>query len=268
MEDTKSVTIIMTSYFLEEVLFRVIDRLIEVTDYPYKLIVGDNLSENSESIRKRLKEYVDEGKIHKTYFFHGNYRGMNVREIFSKEPKSDYTILTDCDAYILEKDDPCWLTTFINTMEKDKQVAGIAFSSINSPTIITSRGGHNTEHVKKVKKLKDSIFCVKDTNKKRSDGECHHNGHFYTLRTSILKGLPSFVDGNIFQKLKRKGYKSYRYDKTSVINLSTIVALDLSEKYDIDITTNKNYLNLRRRSKHHKGNLTEKNYTVYKKRRK
>lgn len=257
----------MTTWFLKDTVFKTIDRLCEVTDYPYKLIVGDNLSENSESIREKLKEYVDAGKIDKLYLFDGNYRGGNVIEIFKKEKLGKYTILTDSDAYILEKDEPCWLTTFVNKLDSDNTVGSIAFSSINSPTKITARGADKSQRVKKVKELKNKTFCKKDS----VDGKCHHNGHFLTLRTSILKKKlvkaggsgDAFVDGNLYGFIKSLGYSLLRYDKTSVLNLSTISSLNLSEKYGVNISYNKKYLKLRKESKHYTSVITEENYTTY-----
>jgi len=257
------VTIIMISFYLEEVLFKTIDRLIEVTKYPYRLVVGDNFSDNSNKIRKKLKEYVDDGKIDKVYFFNKNFKAKNTKFIFNKEPKTKFTVLTDSDAYILNRSTDCWLTDFINKFESNKEIGLISFSSLNSPTQITSTGGDKHERVKKVKKLVNGDFCVKGPNNK-----CHHNGHYMTFKTELLKNLPNkiFTDGAIMSQLKESKNKSLRYDKNSVLNLSTIVSgfKDFNIP-NVDLIENKNYLQIRNKS----GDLTnspdikENDYIIY-----
>jgi len=50
----------MISYYSKDIVERVIDRINEVTKYPFRLIVGDNLSKNSPEIREMLKTKVGE----------------------------------------------------------------------------------------------------------------------------------------------------------------------------------------------------------------
>jgi hypothetical protein len=240
----EDVTIIMVTYYLGDALFKCIDRLIEVTDYPYRLIVAENLSDNSPTIREKLREYVDSGKVDKAYFFNENFLASVTPYIFRKEKKTKYTIITDSDVYITKKDTPCWLTTFVNKLSSEDDLASVAFHSLQHPTLSTASGNHKTKFYIEHRQTFGDDWCYKNI-----DGHCHHNGHFYTFKTDILKQYPGrlFIDGELIMWLRRRGIKSVRYDKTPVLNMSTITS-GLDDEYMslINIPEVKDYIKLRK----------------------
>ena len=215
-----TVNIYLVSYFSEPIVEKVIRRIKEVTIYPHRLIVGDNLSMHSTSIRKKLKELVDEKLIDKLFLYDDNYLSSVPKHMITNDDTSDIIIITDYDAYIENITDPCWLTDYINKFESDKDVLMIQFYASN--------GNLSTNGVPFPRTNND--FCV---SWKKTGEKCKANGHFLALRRTVLdayfKRYPDkpTVDGNLIlfiDELRRKekiDYKKLRYDKSSVLNLST-----------------------------------------------
>ena len=215
-----TVNIYLVSYFSEEIVEKVIRRINEVTIYPYRLIVGDNLSKNSTSVRNKLKSLVDEGLIDKLFLYDDNYISSVPKHMILNDTPSDIVIITDYDAYIEDKTDPCWLTNYVKKLESDKDILMVQFYASNGNL---STGGVPFNRTKEE-------FCISS---KKTGQKCKANGHFLALRRTVLdayfKRYPNkpTVDGNLMifidelRVREKVDYKKLRYDKSSVLNLST-----------------------------------------------
>lgn len=243
--DTNSKTpinIIMISYYSKDIVEKVIDRINEVTKYPFRLIVGDNLSKNSPEIREMLKTKVGEGKVTKAYFYDDNYMTSIFNHMLGLEMNdAKFSIVTDHDAFIITDTD--WLTIFNDTFENDDLVVGMGFRSIN---------GNLSENGKNMDKDVKKKCCVNMV-----DGRCMFNAHYFAFRNDLLKryfktGKP-IVDGELrlftdnIRRSDKKPYKLVRYDEGCVSNLSSdLMGLTKTTEIKSDI----NYKNMRTKVLH------------------
>jgi hypothetical protein len=213
----KQVDIAFMSFYFTDVIFMVVDRLHEVTKHPFRIIVGDNLSENSPVIREKLRSYVEQGKISTAYFFDNNSR-YNRMEMYKNEPKPDYYIGSDQDALIEDNQDGCWLTDYVEMLESDNNVGIAGFSAKNG---WGSRSGQKrTSQRTTVQKWK--MYPPK----RRGGHGLPFNGHLIAIKSEFMDGYRKtgmmWSDGSIQRFLAELGYASARYDKSSVYNVSSI----------------------------------------------
>jgi len=120
----KTVNIFLVSFYFSEITERVIRRIHEVTKYPFKLIVGDNRSVNSDVIVPKLKKLVDEGLTDELFIYGENYVSSIGKHMFYNTEKADITIITDYDSFISDIDEnDCWLTDYVNEFNEDDLMA-------------------------------------------------------------------------------------------------------------------------------------------------
>lgn len=255
--DTTPINIVMISYYSKEIVERVIDRINERTETPFRLIVGDNLSENSPEIREMLRQKVDEGKISRAYFYDDNYMTTILNHMVELEMNdAKFTIITDHDALLSEDVDPKWLDEFKECFNNMDNVAGIGFRSMNGN--LSENGVNKNNDTKKE-------FCIN-----MEDGRCMFNAHYFAFDNTLLKrymnnkrpivdgGLRQFVDE--IRRIDGINYKLIRYDKTPVSNLSSDLC-GVSKTTDLE--TDKKYLNMRRKVLHGKINEEGKGFLNY-----
>ncbi len=217
----KSVNIYMVTYHSLEIIVKTINRLHEVTKYPFRLIVGDNLSEKSDEIRLTLKNMVDQGKIDMLFMYDDNYLASITKHMIIKDSiKSDIIIITDQDAYISKDNNECWLNDYVEAFNNDKKVMMIQYHALNGNLSMNGVGYKKT----------DKKFCVSNVKTKE---KCQSNGHYMALKKeyleSFFKDNPNkpTVDGYLItyiDTLRGKDnidYTKLRYDNNSVINLSS-----------------------------------------------
>ena len=239
----KKVDIHFMSFYFTDVIFMVVDRLHEVTKHPFRIIVGDNLSENSPIIREKLREYVEQEKISTAYFFDNNSR-RNRLAMYKNEPKPDYYVGSDQDALIENNQNGCWLADAIEMLESDNNVGITGISSFNGPI----QGSK--------KKLKDSnsgdwkIFPPNCKKKMKRGYWPPFKGHFVTYNSEFMDKFCQtgrfYADDHIQNLITTSmGYSSARYEKSSVYNLGTIKIGRTVP--GIDIPTDMGYLKPRRR---------------------
>lgn len=231
----KKVDIVFMSFYFTDVIFMVVDRLHEVTKHPFRIVVGDNLSENSPVIREKLRDYVKQGKISTAYFFDNNSR-YNRLAMYKNEPNPDYYVGSDQDALVENNKDGCWLTDSIEMLESDNNVGITGMSSLNGTC---PRPGQT---------LRDTscgdwkIFPpdYRRLNRKSRGDWPPFKGHLMTYKSefmdSFCKGRRFFADDFIQDLITTKlGYASARYEKTSVYNLGTIKVGNKVEGIDIPV---------------------------------
>jgi hypothetical protein len=247
----KQVDIVFMSFYFTDVIFMVVDRLHEVTNHPFRILVGDNLSENSPEIRKKLRSYVEQGKISTAYFFDNNSR-RNRLSMYKNESKPTYYVGSDQDALIEDTQDGCWLTDSIEMLESDNNVGITGLSSLNAP--IVGRGPISTCD----KKFQDTpcpqwkIFPHdhKKLSRKSNGWWPPFKGHLMTYKSEFMDKFCQtgnfFADDHIQDLITTKlGYSSARYEKTSVYNLGTIKVGHPVEGMDIPV--DRGYIKFRRK---------------------
>jgi len=212
------VNIFMTSYYFTDVVFKTIDKLNEYTKYPIRIIVGDNHSVNSEEIKKGLIEYVNDGKIYAAYLYDGNNKTNVSDHMFLNEDESEYSIVTDSDSMIVDDPGECWLTSFIDMLESDKNIGIVGFSSKNNSLHRSIKGNKQDD-------ISSDKFYISKPSEIMT--RIPFQGHYMTLRSNLLRDYytdkSEFTsDGNLQRYLASKGYNSARYDNSSVYNMSSI----------------------------------------------
>lgn len=217
----KSVNIYMVAYHSLEIIETTIRRLHEVTKYPFRLVVGDNLSQNSDEIRGFLKNMVDNGLVDMLFMYDDNYLSSITKHmILNDTNKSDIIIITDQDAFINDKNKGCWLTDYMEAFNDDEKVMMIQFHSLNGNLSMNGVGY----------KISDGKFCKSNNETKE---KCQSNGHFMALKKEYLESFFNVypnkptTDGFLIMymdEIRNKNnidYTKLRYDKNSVINLSS-----------------------------------------------
>ena len=94
-EETKMVEIVMLKFKTPEVEAKAVQKIIENTDYPFKLTVYDN-----------------------------RVNGGNISKIWNKliqESTCDYVCIIDSDAFVPKYEDKCWLTRLMETFESEPE---------------------------------------------------------------------------------------------------------------------------------------------------
>jgi len=123
--DTGRVTIYAVTWNNEQFIEMTVRRIHETTSYPFRLVVSENKSENSPSIREKLISLKEQGLIDKLYLYDGNYVGTSGRYTIEhdepdrlKEHRSFY-VRTDHDAYItsLWEEIPDWLEHYAQVFD-------------------------------------------------------------------------------------------------------------------------------------------------------
>ena len=93
--ETKMVEIIMLKFKTPEVEAKAVQKIIENTNYPFKLTVYDN-----------------------------RINGKNISKIWNKliqESTCDYVLLIDSDAFVPKYEDKCWLTRMMETFKEEPE---------------------------------------------------------------------------------------------------------------------------------------------------
>ena len=248
----KTVNIFLVSFYFPEITEKVIRKLRDVTKYPFKLIVGDNKSINSNIIIPKLKKLTDIGLIDELFIYGENYVSSIAKHMFYNTERADITIITDYDSFInnINKND-CWLTDYVNAFNEDDKVLMIQYHAENGNL---SMGGKSYPKTK-------NKFCVSSLQTKN---KCQANSHFMALKSKTLekyfKTYPNrpTVDGHLIlfidslRNMDGVDYKKLRYDKSSIINLSSKESFKDKEYYKM------------RKAMLHGGNFKNKNMlTLY-----
>ncbi len=216
--DHNYTNIFLISYYFSDVLFDVIDKINKFTKSPYRIIVGDNISINSNVIRKKLREYLNSNKIHAAYLYDDNTKTNIWDHMFEREPMGKYTVLSDGDSLISVDPKECWLTEFINVLENDKSIGIVGYSSKNNSLFRSKDGNASYDTTNKQFHISKPEDVMKDV---------PFQAHFMTLSSSLLKEYFNektlvITDGNLQRYVAKRGYNSARYDKSSVYNASTL----------------------------------------------
>src|SRR5688572_3137887 len=89
------VNIFMVSFGLGDYLVESIRQLYKVTKYPFRLIVADNYSWESDKIQQSHNQMIEDGQVAKAYMYGKNYKLNICKHIFPAEPKTKFTVLVD-----------------------------------------------------------------------------------------------------------------------------------------------------------------------------
>ena len=120
-------------YKHKEMVNRVIEGLLQTIDRDKNIIIAiDNLSSNSDSMRKDLKEHYSKGNIDKCYFMKGNYIFNSMREVVKdvlSKTKLDYIIISDGDV-IPPNLGECWTKRFETYFDEHKDLGEWDFLQI------------------------------------------------------------------------------------------------------------------------------------------
>lgn len=223
----KPISIYLISFYFSDVLFGVIDRIREVTNYPVKIIVGDNYSPSSDEIREKLRQYKSEGKIHAAYFYPKNHGTKVIKHmVYTEQEDSDFVIVSDGDALISPDTDPNWISHFLNILENPK-IGLIGFQPKNESLPIAMQNGKRDSIGFKLNSIDSHI--VFPPKKVLTMGACPIRGHFMTLRTKDLYDYYTHssidhgtYDGKLQRFLATKGYSISKYTGSFTYNLGTI----------------------------------------------
>lgn len=228
----KPINIFLVTFYFTDVIVETIKRIKDITKYPYRLIVGDNKSVNSDEIRVELKKLLNEGYIDKLYFFGENYLGASIRFLYENEEQhSDITILTDCDVYVTETNDRCWLTEYVENYSKNEKLGMLGIYTLNP--------NYRRKKLKQNAHKRDYRSICFDEKK---NGECMCNGHLISIRTKILDSYrkkyktQTFADGYLHGFLRREtNFFSGRLNYIECVNKSTNM---LDDKYYDNLRNN------------------------------
>lgn len=244
----KPISIYLISYYFLDVIFGVIDRIHEVTNYPVKIIVGDNYSQNSSQIRQKLNQYRSQNKIHAAYLYPNNHGTKIIKHmVFTENEKSDFIIVGDGDALISPSVDHNWINHFLSIL-KDPKVGLIGFQSKNESLPIAMSNGKRDSANFKINPV--SLHTLFSPEKVLTMGASPIRGHFMTLRTNDLYEYYEHsaldhgtYDGQLQRFLASRGYSIAKYTKSFTYNLGTIKSGfdcdNLSSIYKPDISYQK-----------------------------
>jgi hypothetical protein len=247
----KAIPIYLLSYYFEDTLFDVIDRLNEITKVPIKIIVGDNFSENSNQIRKKLADYKHQNKIHSSYFYPENHGTKIIKHmVYAEGEKSEYIVIGDGDALINSDSSFCWLSDFLKILN-DPKIGLIAFQSKNeSLPVAMENKKRDSLSFKISSKDSHTTFSAKEVLAMPASPV---RGHFMTLKTASLYEYyqnrvdgDGTYDGGLQRFLASKNYSIAKYTRSFTYNLGTIKAGydcdGLNQKYPVDLK----YKNIRK----------------------
>ncbi len=252
----KPINIILLTYGLHDYFCGMIERIHERTQYPHRVVVGDNKSWGSDAIRTSIRQFIKEGKVSKAYLYGENYKLNSYKHIFDRETKAYLTVMVDGDTYLPDMDE-CWLTKFVGYMDDNHDIAQIGFKG-NVEAIFKD----NPERVATSYYEPARILRFLDTfNRSQvltAQGKVMHgdiarmltpeirercsNLHFALIRTRLLdeyfkKSKRVFSDGGLCQFVLRKrqagGGKllQCRYEAAIAQNMSHLVTAESHPEY-------------------------------------
>lgn len=113
-------------------LEKMMNSLVENTEYPYKIIVVDNAS--NEDTKDYLRYLLRENIVARVFFNKGNIFHYGW-QIGIDATKGDMIVLSDPDI-LVPKVEPCWLTQMVTLMEKYHNIGklGARLSLSNHPS--------------------------------------------------------------------------------------------------------------------------------------
>lgn len=248
----KPIPIYLLSYYFEDVITGVVDRLNEVTKHPIKIIVGDNLSKNSTKIRDKLLKYKQENKIHSAYFYPENHGTKIFKHMINNEcDDSEYLSFGDGDALISEKIKTCWLAEFLEIL-KDSKIGLVGFQSKND-MLIWATQNKKIDSVRFVSSNKEK-YILHSASKVLKMSITPIRGHFITIKKKLLNlyykantRSGGTYDDDLQRFIAKNNYSTAQYTNSFVYNLNTIKSGydcdGLSENYPAD----KSYIPVRKK---------------------
>ncbi len=256
MYPKEPITIIVVVYGLHGFFRQVIKRMRASTEYPHRIVVGENKSWASKEIRRSIREFLSEGLIDRAYLYEDNYM-LNVYEhMFHLEPKAHLTVMTDGDLLLPELD-YCWLTKFVNYFDEMPDMMQLGLK----PDLEEEFAGKNSRHSETYLSKQRMKYRLRSFNANQvlaANGKILHKGeakmlnheirnrcsnlHYGTIRTEFLDDFfansgAMFSDGNMcrFTLQKRKaaggGFAQCRLESAIVKNLSNAVTEQSHPKY-------------------------------------
>ena len=240
-------------YKHKEMVNRVIEGLLQTIDRDKNIIIAiDNLSPNSDSIRKDLKEHYSKGNIDKCYFMKGNYIFNSMREVVKdvlSKTKLDYIIISDGDV-IPPNLGECWTKRFETYFDEHKDLGGMGFSTDLH---------HQTKEELKENAYKydrvcrpSNLRCIKGTVPYYQSG-LHFSEKYNKIDEDVIESLPMFQyymikeniissylqkeptktigDGYISTFMLKNKYRVFRYESTPAKNMTYDSKLLLKDGY-------------------------------------
>jgi len=238
--------IYLTCFHFKEIIFHTIDRIKQTIKYPHRIIVSENLSENSKTIRERLNFYLELNKINKIYTFNNNSR-LNrllcIKDDLKQNP-CDFITISDQDAYIEEGIKQCWLKEFTNLLNnKTLNIGAVAFSSYNQQW--------RMEKIKQKYSVENNAEFTIFYPNNFQDWDFPFNEHLLTMKQDYLQQLISneeWIDDRKIHNFNHKNLKnSARFNKHRVFNLSCVSIFNKSfDNLNLKIKREENYEDLRK----------------------
>lgn len=248
------INIFLISFKFSDTLPHVINSIKKNIKYPNRIIIGDNLSNNSRKIRNMLRSFVDEGRIYSAYFYPTNSKTKIIKHMVYSEMElnnghfPEYTVFSDGDALIKHIDDSCWLTDFISKMQLNPKIGIVGYQNKNT-SIKRSRAGVKIEPDFISPSGAKSKFIEYSSESISSDSPCPIRAHYLLSRTHTLLDFwtefeqDDIYDGQYQRYLGNLGYSASKYINGFTYNLGTIKAgyvMDLLDKrFKLDRAYNK-----------------------------
>jgi len=257
-------TIFIQFYKHKEFTEPVISGLLKTVDRNNnRIVVIDNLSENSTEIRDTLKHAHSQGIVDRCYFMEGNYIFNSAREVVKhvlSEEETNFVTIADGDV-IPPNLDNCWYQVFRNYFNKFDDLCAMGFSTDlhHQTREELMKNAYDFGRVTRPEARKCAVGYVPYFNKTAETIEyhnyinkidenvieCNPMFQYYMFKTSVIQDFlthnPKLTlgDGHLTKFILNNKGKIFRYEKQYAKNLT----------YSDELLQENNYKNYKKNRK-------------------